>query len=132
MNASRWLAEAALNHFFRNIPTTPPPQVFVGLYISSPTNENIGTEVSGGNYARQRATFTAPVQTEAGKAQIANATEIIFPVATANWGNITHFGILTAATGGQLMAHGAVPVPREILSGDEAVYREESLTISMD
>ncbi|MCL2215763.1 MAG: hypothetical protein FWB91_01955 [Defluviitaleaceae bacterium] len=130
-SASNWLEVTALNHFFRNIPT-PPPQPFIGLLISDPTDENIGTEVSGGNYERQPGTFTAPIQTELGKAQIENDAEIIFPVASANWGNITHFGIFTAATGGELMVHGAVPVPREIMAGDEAVYREGSLAITFD
>jgi len=108
------------------------------LYISDPTDANIGTEVQGGGYARRQATFTAPEQVDrpspatGTRAQISNSAEIRFPVATANWGNISHFGIMTAATGGNLLAHGAVPTPRQIEAGDEAVFRANTLSVTLD
>ncbi|MCL2197318.1 MAG: hypothetical protein FWB80_00185 [Defluviitaleaceae bacterium] len=128
MNASNFLENAVLNHFFRNTPSPAPAQVFLALYTSNPMDDNTGMEVAGGAYARQRITFSAPVQSNE-KAEVLNSTEIRFPVATAGWGSISHFGIFTAATGGNFLAHGAVPIPREIVSGDEAVFRAGALAV---
>lgn len=135
MNASTFLETAALNHFFRNQPQTPSAQLFVALYISDPTDDNVGTEIQGGGYARQQIAFSAPVQVPAQvgtKGQIANNAEIRFPVASTDWGVVSHFGILTAATGGNLLAHAPVPVPKIIESGDEAKFNVGTLTISID
>jgi hypothetical protein len=131
MNASSWLENAVLNHFFRNTPTTPPAQVFLGLFTSNPTDDNTGIEVMGGAYARRQIVFTAPEQVD-GRGQIQNNAELRFPLATANWGNISHFGIFTDATGGNLLAHGTLPTPKLIETGDEAVFRQNSLKVTLD
>lgn len=131
MNASNYLEEAVLNHFFRNGNVTSPPQLYLALYISDPTDGDTGTEIAGGGYQRQLITFSAPAQTS-GKGTIQNDTEIRFPVATANWGTISHFGVRDALTGGNLLAHAPVPVPKLIESGDEAKFNVNTLTISMD
>jgi len=138
MNASNWLETAVLNHFFRSTATTAPARVYLALYISDPTDADIGTEVQGGGYVRQQITFSAPVQADrpppaqGTRAQIQNTAEVRFPVATANWGNISHFGIRTAATGGNLLAHAPVPTPRQIENGDEAVFRVDALAVTLD
>ncbi len=131
MNASNYLEEAILNHFFRsgNIPS--PTKLYVALYISDPTDGDTGTEISGGGYQRQEVSFSAPVQIS-GKATIQNSNEIRFPVATTNWGTISHFGIRPALTGGNLLASAAVPSPKLIESGDEAKFNIGTLTVSMD
>ena len=129
--ASTWLEHAALNHFFRGVSTTAPAQVFVALYTSNPTDDNTGTEVTGGAYVRRQVTFSAPTQVD-GRGQIQNSAEIRYPIASANWGTVTHFGIFTAATGGNLLAHGAVPTSRPIIAGDEAVFRPNTLIVTLD
>ena len=128
MNASRILERQVLNHFFRNLPQTPPTQLFVALYIDDPTDNDIGTEINGGAYQRQQITFTAPTDFGGGS-QIANTVEIRFPIAVGDWGEISHFGIRDAATGGTLMAHGVVAVPKKIENGDEAMFRAGLLTV---
>lgn len=94
--------------------------VYLALYTSNPTGADTGTEVSGGGYARQLITFSAPVA-EGGKQTIKNTTEIQFPVASANWGTVTHIGLRTAATAGDLIASAALVAPRTILEGDRFV-----------
>jgi len=128
MNAGRWLAESLLNHFFRNSAVVPPPQCFVRLFISNPTAEDIGTEVQGGNYTPQPVTFSAPVAVD-GFIQITNTTEIRFPVATADWGNVSDFTIHTAAEDGNMIAFAAVPVPKLIENGDEAKFIAGSIIV---
>ena len=127
-NAGRWLAESLLNHFLRNVNTAAPPQHFLRLFISNPTSEDIGTEVQGGGYVPQAITFTAPEAVD-GFIQITNAAEIRFPVATADWGNISDFTIHTAASGGNMIAFTAVAVPKLIEEGDEAKFIAGSIII---
>lgn len=129
--ASDWLETAVLNHFFRGVSTPAPAQVFLALYISDPTDADIGTEVQGGGYLRPQVTFTAPAQVD-GRGLIQNGAEVRFPIATANWGNISHFGIRTAATGGNLLAYAPIQTPRLIESGDEAVFRVNTLSVTLD
>jgi len=129
-NASAWLANAMLNHFFRNTATTPPPQLFLALYTSNPTVNDVGAEIQGGSYVRRAVAFSAPVR-DGLDTVISSAVEIRFPVATANWGNISHFAIRTAATGGNMLAFAAVPVPKPIETGDEAKFIVGSIRIRL-
>jgi len=131
MNASTHLEHAILNHFFRNEPVTMPPALFLALYISDPTDDDIGTEIAGGAYARQPITFSAPQQIN-GRGQIANDTQILFPTATDNWGTVSHWGVRDAATGGNLLTYAPVPTPKLIESGDEAKFNADAITISVD
>ena len=131
MNASKYLEDSIVNYFLRNQNVTRPAQHFLALYISNPTDENTGSEVAGGGYVRKPIQFNAPVMVN-GKTTIANNAEIRFPVATANWGNISHWGVLDAVTGGNLLTHAPVTVPKLIDSGDEAKFNAETLTIDVD
>ena len=85
---SNYLENALINATLRNTTYTSPSTVYVALFTSDPTDAGSGTEVSGGSYARQSATFGAPSN---GASSISSAIE--FPQATGNWGTVTHFGI---------------------------------------
>jgi len=114
MGLSNARATALLNQEFRTGP------VYLALYTSNPTGADTGTEVSGGGYMRQQITFSAPAL-DGGKEAIKNDAVIQFPVATADWGTVTHVGIRTADTGGTLIAFAALTNPRTILAGDRFV-----------
>jgi len=114
MSFSNTRAAAILNQEFRG------PAVYLALYTSNPTGNDTGTEVTGGGYVRRQIIFTAPT-IEGGKQTIKNTAEIQFPIATANWGTVTHVGIRTAATGGTLISHGPLLSPRTIETGDRYV-----------
>jgi len=127
---SDYLATALLNQVFRNTPFTPPTTVYLALYTSNPTAADTGTEVSGGGYQRMQITFTAPV-TENGKKTIKNSTDIVFPMATANWGTVSHVGIRDAATGGNLLYYGPVENPRSIQANDILKFLAGSLALNL-
>jgi hypothetical protein len=69
--------------------------------------------VTGGSYVRQPILFGPP----SGGA-CANSADVAFPMASANWGNITHCAIRDASTGGNLLFYGSMVTPRNITSGD--------------
>lgn len=124
---SDYLESALLNHVLRNTAYTPPTALYVALYTSDPTDQDIGTEVSGGGYARQAVSFGPP-----SNGSVSNTADIVFPVATANWGTITHIGVRDAATGGNLLFRAALDTAKSIQSGDQLKILAGQLVISLD
>lgn len=128
------LANALLNHVFRNTAYTPPTKIYLALYTSDPTDADTGTEVSGGSYARKEITFTVP----AGK-KAYNTADIVFPEATANWGTVTHGALRSALTGGTLLKSGNLEeltggavTSKIIATGDQFIVKAGNLQISFD
>lgn len=108
-----YLENHLLNLVLRGTTFTPPMAVYLALYTSNPGEAGTGTEVSGGNYARQQLTFAAPN----GKAT-ENTNPVVFPTATVAWGNITHTAIVDAPTGGNVLFYSPLAAPRTIGVGD--------------
>ena len=115
----------ALNNLFRTVP------VYVSLYKTNPTDLNTGEEVTGGSYSRQPVTFNAPTQIN-DRGTIKNAADIVFPVATAEWGTVTYVGITDAFTGGNLLSYKAVTNPRAVLISDRIRFLANELSIDLD
>jgi hypothetical protein len=128
---SNYLETAILNAVFRNTAFSSPATVHLALYTSNPTDADTGTEVTGGAYARQVVVFSAPTQV-ADKATISNTADISFPVATAAWGTISHIGIRSAATGGNLLYYGPVSNARSILANDQLKFLAGELVLDLD
>jgi hypothetical protein len=123
---SNFLETALVNATLRNTSFTSPATVFVALYTTDPTDANTGTEVTGGSYARQSATFAAP----SNGASTTNA-DVTFPAATANQGTITHFGIMDALTAGNLLYHGLLNNSKTIQTGDILIIEAGNLTVTL-
>jgi hypothetical protein len=132
MSFSDYLEAAALNHFFRNVSTSSPAAVYLALYGSDPTDTgSAGTEVSGGSYARQAITFGAPGATNG---IISNSVAVSFPTASADYlsaANVTHFGILDAVSGGNMLASGSITTPKPVLNGERAVFDIGTITVTL-
>lgn len=123
---SNYLENALINATLRNTTYTSPATVYVALFTSDPTDAGSGTEVSGGSYARQSATFAAPSNGAA-----ATNADIQFPQATGNWGTITHFGIYDALTTGNLLYHGQLTASKTIETGDVFKIATGNLTVTL-
>jgi len=98
MSKSNYLEDNLLNHVLRAIPYTPPASIYVALFTTAPTDSTPGTEVTGGSYARQPVTFTAP-----SSGTCANVADITFPTATVGWGTVTSFGLFDQGAAGNLL-----------------------------
>lgn len=127
MSMSDYLEEKLLNASLRNTAYTPPTTVYVALYKSDPSDDNTGTEVTGGDYARQTVTFSAP-----SSGAVASSNDVTFPTATADWGTATHFGLLDTTTAGNLLFSGSLTTPRTINSGDQFTFLAGQITVSLD
>jgi hypothetical protein len=91
---------------------TRPTAWYIGLFTAAPGETGGGTEVSGGDYARQAVTFTVSGDTAS------NSAAVEFPTATGSWGTITHGAIFDAATSGTMLAYAELSAPKTISTGD--------------
>lgn len=123
---SDYLENAIINATLRGQAFTPPSTVYLALYTSDPTDAKTGTEVSGGAYARQSIPFSAPTNGTA-----SSSADVLFPVATAGWGTVTHIGILDAATGGNLLYHGQLTNNKTIAIDDQLKIAAGDITVSL-
>jgi hypothetical protein len=123
---SNYLEAALINVTIRATSYTAPAAVYVGLYTTDPTDANTGTEVTGGSYARQAATFGAP----SNGASVTSA-DISFPQAGASWGTIGWIGILDASTAGNLLYHSPLTASKTIDTGDIFKIAAGSLSVTL-
>jgi hypothetical protein len=113
-----------LNVALRNVPFTPPATIYVALYTVAPGVGGGGTEVIGGSYGRQTATFTVPVN-----GQLSNTGDILFPVASATWGTVVSFALLDASSGGNMLYFGNLSTPRLVLTSDQIRFPSSQLVV---
>ena len=123
---SNFLENALINATLRNTTYTSPTVVYVGLYTTDPTDANTGTQVTGGSYARQAATFGAP-----SNGASTTTADITFPTATADWGTIPYFGIFDAVSAGNMLYHGALNDSKTIQTGDILKIETGNLTVTL-
>ncbi|WP_138756532.1 phage tail fiber protein [Paenibacillus sinopodophylli] len=126
MAISNYQAARNLNAL-RGVAFTPPSAVYLALYTSNPTAANTGSEVAGGAYARQLITLSAAAL-DAGKMAIKLLSDAPFPVATANWGLVSHVGVTDALTGGNLL-HFAEIDSRTIQTNDRFIAEASKILI---
>lgn len=123
---SDFLENALINATLRNTTYTSPADVYVGLFTSDPMDDGSGTEVSGGSYVREIATFDAP-----SNGSSSTDADVQFTQATDNWGTVTHFGIFDAVSGGNLLYHGVLTSSKTIETGDVFKIATGNLTVTL-
>lgn len=114
MAKSDYLKVNLLNFILRATAFTGPGSVYLAAYTVAPTDAGGGVEVSGGAYTRQTVTFGAPWGD-----RVANSADILFPMATASWGTVVHFGLFDAPAAGNLLYHTPLTAPRTIGVSDQ-------------
>lgn len=123
---SNYLENALINATVRATSYTSPSAVYAALFTSDPTDANVGTEVSGGSYARQSITFGSP-----SNGVSSNTADLTFPTCTLTWGTITYFGIYDALTSGNLLYHAPLTTSKTISTGDNFKIATGNLTLTL-
>jgi len=135
MSLSHYASQAVLNALLGKTSNfgalASRPTLYIAASTTAPTEAGGAvTEPSGNGYAR---VATAPSDWDAASladpSVAANAADIAFDAATGGWGNISHFAVYDAASGGNYIGGGALldpaddvtPLPRAIATGD-ALY----------
>lgn len=138
---SDFLENKIIDQLFRGQTAPVTSTLYVGLLTSSPSDAGGGSEVSGGSYARvavssslanwagtQSAGSTTASSGTGG--QTSNNTPVTFPTPSAGWGNVTHFGIYDAASGGNLLFWGTLTIAKTINQSDTVTFPTASLSIT--
>lgn len=123
-----------IDHMFRGQAFTPPATVYLALFTAVDGLEanNPTDEVSGGAYARQAITLTAP-----SGGVSSNSGDIIFPTATAAWGVVTHGAIVDHATNTtwgtnvNVLSWGAFPTSKDVQIGDTYKVADGELDLTL-
>lgn len=129
---SDYLENEILDHVLGGGDYTRPGTVYIALYTAAPTDAGGGTEVTGGSYARVAVTNNATNWPAASSGSKQNGTAFTFPQATANWGTVVAFGILDAASGGNLLYWGDLTASKTVENGDTAEFAVSGITITED
>ena len=123
---SNYLENALINETLRGTAFTAIATPYIALFTSDPTDAGTGTEVSGGSYARQAATFGAP----SNGASVTTA-DITFPTCTSAWGTVGWIGIYDAVTTGNLLYHTALDTAKAIDTGDIFKISAGNLSVTL-
>ena len=142
---SDYLENKLVDWFFRGQAFTPPATVYIALLTATTDDDGSPlTEVSGGSYARVAVASSlanwagtqsagSTVASSGASGTTSNNNPVTFPVPTANWGNITHFAIMDASSGGNVLYYGALTAPKTVNNGDPApVFAAGTLTVQVD
>lgn len=123
---SDYLEVSILNHFFRNSAVSGPAAIYLAVYTTATNDAGGGTEVSGGSYARQAMTFSAPDPTGGFIVTSADVEFSNLPAVT-----VTNAAIWTALSGGNLLCHGAVDTPIVLTLGSNLLFSAGDITVTI-
>lgn len=125
---SDYLEDKVLNHVFGGNAFTAPSSLHVALYTVAPSDTGGGTEVTGGSYARQTATFSV---SGTNPTNATNTSAIEYPTATAGYGTVVAVGVLDASSGGNLLAYANLDSSKVISTGDVFRFNTGDLDITL-
>ena len=125
---SDYLEDKVLDHVFGGNAYTAPSTLYVALYTSAPSDTGGGTEVSGGGYVRQTATFTV---SGTNPTTASNTGAIEYPTATANYGTVTSVGIFDASSSGNLLAYANLTASKVVSTGDVFSFNAGDLDVTL-
>ena len=133
MAKSDYLENNLLEYVLRNGVFASPGVVYLALFTTALVDSDTSVQFPSKEvadaigYTRLVAAFDAPVGN-----QVSNTSDLLFGVATSDWGTIVHFGIMDSSAwgAGNLLYHAPLTAPRTILTGDELRFSAGQLIIS--
>lgn len=130
MSFSNFWENENLDHLFGKGVYTPPTNIFVGLSTANPQDDGSGLAEPAAGYARVQ---TSPSDwTVAANGSLTNANTITFPTSTGSWGTINYVALFDAASGGNMLAWGALTTPKVVESGKTPKFNAGALTCTQD
>jgi hypothetical protein len=117
-----------LDHALNGITYTPPATVYLGLSTADPLDTGAGlAEPVGGGYARKAITFG----TAAARA-ITQSALVQFDEVTAPWGLISHWALFDALSAGNMLAHGALALAKNVVAGNNPSVDAGEVVVSFN
>lgn len=125
-NLSDWSENALLDWLMGGSSPSRPTTRYLALFTAAPNDAGGGTEVSGSGYARQAFTCGA-----AASGATSNDVAVAFTASGGNFGTVTHLGVFSASTAGNLLWHGAITVQKTVNDGDTLNFAIGELDFSL-
>lgn len=116
-----WLCKAS------DMPSSPAT-VYLALSTADPLDDASGIAEPSGGYARQSITFGTVSSTNGVGTSVSNNANVVFPIATGDWGSITHGALYDAASGGNMLSYWQWTASKLIETGDTWVLASGDLT----
>lgn len=127
-NLSTTYKTRLLNLFRGNTLAATTPAI--GLFSGNP--ESLGNEFSAANYEREAISFTPPTENANQRMVIESSANVAFNIPSTDWGNMTHFAIMDALTGGNPIFIGAISPNKEIKKGHNVQILASNLKASIN
>ena len=109
--------------------SNPPTKLFLALYHTNPGDSDTGTEASYVGYNRQEVTWGS-TQLANSTAYVQNQNELKFGVVPSAALDITHAGLRTALSGGDLVYYGPLATSYKLSQGVQPIVPTNSLTVT--
>ena len=100
---------------------------YLALFSTACSDSAAGTELTGNGYARQSFTFAS-----AASGAKASNSGITFTASGGDWTEFTHYGIYSAASGGNYKACGPVNSPTTVVDGGTYTVTSGNLVVNLD
>lgn len=128
-----YLEAAIIDWFDGDAFPAAPSDLYVGLHTGAPSDDGSDNEIStsGTGYSRAQLSTSGGL-TQPSSDEFANATQLNFGPATVDWGQVSHFSIWDASSGGNALVVADLNTARNILNGDEAKFDVGELTFRVD
>ena len=110
-------------------PSSVAGNLYATLYTSDPTDADAGTEATYTGYARIAVPRSAAGFTVSG-AVVSNAALVTFGLNTGTSQTITHIAFKTAATGGDIVHHGALGSAIAIANNETPKFEIGDFTVT--
>jgi len=137
MGASDYCEEAILNALFGKTSAfgtlSSRPTIYVALLTAAPSDTSTGSTIADANYTGYaRAATTAATWNAWSAGQITNAVAIVFPEATGGNSVVTHFALVDASSGGNVLFYGALNTSMTISTGIAPQFKAGDLSVTAD
>ena len=130
---SNHLAQAVINHFFRNTTQSSPANLYLALFLADPTDVTttaLANEVAATWYARRQVQFEVPAN--ATDVNTANTAQITYSAVTGAAVTVTHWGVFDALTNGNLLGSGALTTAKTLNVDDVFVINGGALVLTFE
>lgn len=129
--ASDFLANALLDHLFKNTAFSQPANIYIGLSTATIDDNDTGSTITepGENYARKLHNNWKVASAGASS----NSGAVLFDKTTGGtWGTITYYALLNSLTTGQVLLYSSVSTSKVIEVADIATFNDGEISVTAD
>lgn len=129
---STYMKNKIQDELFSGVAFAAPSTYYIALSKTAPNADGTGvTEPSGMGYARVSINKDAASFTTSADGVVKNKIRLNFNESTGDWGNITHYAIYDAATGGNMLWFSQLTKARNIQDEMQMFIDPNGLTFTL-